>query len=196
MRLGLPSLQPLWNNPEDDERTFTGEAFLVSRRPTSSQKGFQMRDIHHAAETDRVRANTENSVNSRIDNETEYRLGRYASEPDASVVHHLRELDREWDLERVLEVESASMALIGLSLSALVDKRLLVLPGIVSAMVFLHATQGWYPLLPIFRRLGLRSRSEIDRERYAIKAMRGDFAEVVSAENSAKAKAAWRAVLA
>ena len=31
-----------------------------------------------------------------------------------------------------------------------VDKRLLVLPGFVSTMLVVHATHGWYPLLPSF----------------------------------------------
>jgi hypothetical protein len=79
-----------------------------------------------------------------------------------------------------LEVEDSPMGLVGLALSVFVDQRLLVLPGVVSAMVFLYATQGWYPLLAIFRRLGLGSRNEIDRERYALKALRGDFSNVGS----------------
>jgi hypothetical protein len=45
----------------------------------------------------------------------------------------------------------------------------------VGAAVFLHATAGGYPLLPLFRRLGLRTSREIARERYALKALRGDF---------------------
>jgi hypothetical protein len=152
--------------------------------------------LHHAAEPDRVRANTETSVNDRIDGDTGRRLRYFAAQPSAATLGRLEELDREWDLERVLEVEASSMGLVGLALSAFVDKRLLVLPGFVSAMVFLHATQGWYPLLPIFRRLGLRSRNEIDRERYALKALRGDFSNVGSAESQGRAKAAWEAVLA
>ena len=39
----------------------------------------------------------------------------------------------------------------------------------------LHAATGWYPLLPVFRRLGFRSAREIAGERYALKALRGDF---------------------
>lgn len=155
-----------------------------------------MSSLHHAAELDRVRANTEASVNDRIDSETEYRIAQYASQPGESIDRRLRQLDREWDLERVLELEGAFTGLAGLLLSVLVDKRLLVLPGFASAMVFLHATQGWYPLLPIFRRLGLRTRNEIDRERYAVKALRGDFSEVMQSEFGERAQAAWRAVLA
>jgi hypothetical protein len=45
-------------------------------------------------------------------------------------------------------------------------------------MLFLHAAAGPYPLLPLFGRLGVRTRDEIDKEKYALKAMRGDFADV------------------
>jgi hypothetical protein len=155
-----------------------------------------MQNVRHAADMDRVRANTETTINDRIDAETEYRLLQFANEPSASVSGRLEELDGEWDLERVLETEASSIGLAGLILAFFVSKRFLLLPGVVSTMVFLHATQGWYPLLPIFRRLGLRTRNEIDRERYALKALRGDFAEVGSAESAARARAAWHAVLA
>jgi hypothetical protein len=43
--------------------------------------------------------------------------------------------------------------------------------------VLLHATTGGHPLMPLFRRLGLRSAKEIARERYGLKALRGDFRE-------------------
>jgi hypothetical protein len=155
-----------------------------------------MHSLQHAADLDRVRANTEASVNSRIDTEAEYRLRRYASEPESSITHQVHKLDREWDIERVIELEGSLTGLGGLLLAALVDRRLLLLPGIATAMLFLHASQGWYPLLPVFRRLGLRSRNEIDRERYAIKALRGDFAQVTDSGSNERATAAWLAVLA
>jgi hypothetical protein len=44
--------------------------------------------------------------------------------------------------------------------------------------MLLYGTTGRYPLLPIFRRLGLRTAREIARERYALKALRGDFANM------------------
>ena len=39
---------------------------------------------------------------------------------------------------------------------------------IAGAAVFLFGTRGLYPLLPIFRRLGVRTAREIERERYAV----------------------------
>lgn len=41
--------------------------------------------------------------------------------------------------------------------------------------LFQHATQGWCPPLPLFRRMEKRTRNEIDVEKFAMKALRGDF---------------------
>jgi hypothetical protein len=38
-----------------------------------------------------------------------------------------------------------------------------------------HALQGWCPPLPIFRKLGYRTKDEIAKEKYALKLLRGDF---------------------
>jgi hypothetical protein len=48
--------------------------------------------------------------------------------------------------------------------------------------------------VPILRRKGVRTRREIDAERYALKALRGDFVEVKrEGEPIAEARAAWEA---
>jgi len=51
-----------------------------------------------------------------------------------------------------------------------------LLPTVVLSFLLLHAIQGWCPPVPVLRRLGIRTREEIDRERYALKALAGDFA--------------------
>jgi hypothetical protein len=124
---------------------------------------------------DRVRRHTAASVLRRIDDETASHLVDVARRPD-SAPGRLHALDREWDLDRVLETEAAAMGLLGLALGTVVNARLLVMPGVVGAAVFLFATRGLYPLLPLFRRLGVRTGREIEQERYAVKALRGDFA--------------------
>jgi hypothetical protein len=48
-------------------------------------------------------------------------------------------------------------------------------------MMLLHSLQGFYPMLPLFRRLGLRTDNEIAKERFAIKALRGDFQQIPNA---------------
>jgi hypothetical protein len=51
-------------------------------------------------------------------------------------------------------------------------------PAVVLSFLPLHAIEGWCPPVPILRRLGIRTREEIDRERYALKALAGDFAGI------------------
>jgi hypothetical protein len=60
-------------------------------------------------------------------------------------------------------------------LGASVNKRWLALPALVLAFLFQHAVQGWCPPIALFRRLGARTRKEIDVEKYALKFLRGDF---------------------
>ncbi|HJS07611.1 MAG TPA: hypothetical protein VJ809_08115, partial [Pirellulales bacterium] len=65
-----------------------------------------------------------------------------------------------------------------------------IVPGVVLSFLFQHAVQGWCPPVPVLRRLGVRTREEIDREKYALKALRGDFSEVaVNSESGAVARA-------
>src|SRR5687768_5812635 len=128
-------------------------------------------------QTDRVRRHTAAEVLRRIDNVTVTSLSGCAGSP-AETDRRLKELDEEWDTDRALETEAATMGLIGLALGTFMRKQLLALPAIVAAAVLLQATTGRYPLMPLFRRLGLRTSKEIARERYALKALRGDFSGI------------------
>ena len=82
----------------------------------------------------------------------------------------MHELDREWDIERVLEVKASALALTGLALGLTVHKRWFAMAGIILAFLLQHGLQGWCPPIPILRRLGVRTRGEIDRKKYALKA--------------------------
>ncbi len=148
---------------------------------------------------ERVRANTSTEINRRLDDEAAERVRSYTAQSKSEISRRIEELDREWDFERILEAEAASMGMIGVTLAATVNKKLLALPVMVAGMVLLHSVQGWYPLLPVFRRLNVRTREEIDREKYALKALRGDFEQVssepstTSSDAAARARRAWEA---
>lgn len=126
-------------------------------------------------ENDRDRRHTAATVLRRIDEETQAKLHACEAAGPDHIAARLDALDREWDTDRAIELESSLMGLGGLVLGALVRPAFLAAPAVVGAAVFLHATVGWYPLLPLFRRMGLRTSGEIARERYALKALRGDF---------------------
>jgi hypothetical protein len=124
--------------------------------------------------TERVSGNTSAEVNQAIRRQTEANIAYFAQHPD-EIPARLDELDREWDIERVLETQASSLVLAGTALGATVDKRFLLLPAVVAAFLLQHALQGWCPPVPVLRRLGVRTASEIEAERYALKAARGDF---------------------
>jgi hypothetical protein len=125
---------------------------------------------------DRVRANTSDVVNRELDRELEACVRHYAQRRPEEVTRRIRELDHEWDMERLLETNASALAFTGLVLGAVLSKRWLIVPGVVLPFLFQHAVQGWCPPMPVFRRFGVRTRKEIDREKYALKALRGDFA--------------------
>src|SRR5688500_16925244 len=129
---------------------------------------------------ERVRANTSEEINRRIDREIDARVREYARRSPEDITRRINELDREWDMERLLETNASALAFTGLVLGVTHSKRWLIVPGIVLPFLFQHAVQGWCPPVPVFRRLGVRTREEIDREKYALKVLRGDFGKVQS----------------
>lgn len=125
---------------------------------------------------ERVSLNTVGAINRRLRRETEYRVRHYADHPE-EIDDRLNELDREWDIERTLEAQAATVGVAGIALGVFCGRRWLALPLVVSAFLLRHATHGWCPPLPVLRRLGVRTAGEIEHERHALKALRGDFAD-------------------
>ena len=78
----------------------------------------------------------------------------------------------------MLEANAAGFTLMGLALGALVDRRWFILPAAVAGFLLQHSIQGWCPPLPVFRRMGIRTPHEIQQERHALKALRGDYRNV------------------
>jgi hypothetical protein len=130
--------------------------------------------MHAVAETsnragaDRVRRSTREHLNDQIDLQTNRNIQHYANAGERVIRGRILELDREWDVERVLEVNASTLALTGLALGLTVNKNWFVLSAAVMGFLLQHGIQGWCPPLPVLRRLGIRTRGEIDREKYAL----------------------------
>ncbi|MBA4016093.1 MAG: hypothetical protein C0483_02780 [Pirellula sp.] len=139
---------------------------------------------------DRVPMNTDACINASIRRKTENNIAYFASGGSDAITRRLAELDDEWDIERMLETNAATATLIGMTLGVTVSKKWFVLPAAIAGFLLQHAVQGWCPPLPILRRLGFRTASEIDYERYALKALRGDFRNVSEAGTAGHALAA------
>jgi hypothetical protein len=118
-------------------------------------------------------------VDERIRRRTEHNVARYAAGGPDAIDRRLRELDREWDDERAWECTAAAATLIGTVMAAgRRGKWWSLLPIVAGGVLLRHAITGWHPKLPLFRAVGFRPPAEIDRERYALKTIRGDFRDL------------------
>lgn len=137
---------------------------------------------------ERVRKSSSEKANRKADQEIIHNIKLHKREGKEAIDYRIRQLDLEWDIERTLELHAGILGITGTLLGAFVNKRWLVLPGVVMGFLIQHSIQGWCPPLPLFRKLGLRTRPEIDREKYALKALRKDFRDVKNTRE------AWEAV--
>lgn len=151
----------------------TGDGRFVNPRPSF----FPM----NTTELERVRRHTASRVNQRIDATIAETVYRYAGRTEGAIAARLDELDREWDIERVLQAHAATIALGSVGL-AMFNRRWSLLTSGVLGFLLVHAVQGWCPPLPVFRRLGVRTRGEIEREKFALRFLRGDFQHVRGAD--------------
>ena len=124
---------------------------------------------------ERVRESTPDSANQAIDGKTLQRIQENGYAGPAAISQRLKELDKEWDIEKTLEVNASTLALGGLLLGTFVDKKWFILPAVVTSFLLQHGLQGWCPPLPLFRKMGIRTTREINEERMALKVLRGDF---------------------
>src|SRR5690606_18522465 len=81
----------------------------------------------------RVRKNTSDRINRKIDQKILINIGKYRDYSDDQIARRLEELRREWDIEKTLEVNASALALTGTLLGAVVNKRWLILSGIVTS---------------------------------------------------------------
>lgn len=138
-------------------------------------------DAHGVSPTNsRVQRHTPQQVNARIRSETDQRVAAMADAPAEMLTARITRLEREWDVERVLQANASTLVVAGTLLGLTVSRRFLLLPLAVLSFFGQHAVQGWCPPLPVLRRLGVRTVSEIEREQHALKVLRGDYAQVAS----------------
>lgn len=112
---------------------------------------------------------TPDHINEKIERETEARINTFKRKDPEAIKQRISELEQEWDTERVLEVTMASFALSSSVLALTVNKKWAYFTGAVSVFMLQHALQGWCPPLSLIRRQGVRTISEINLEKEALK---------------------------
>jgi len=87
----------------------------------------------------------------------------------------LRQIDSEWSVGRMVKATTGVMILGGLGLSVLVSPWFAIIPTLGGLMLAqsLVSSKNW--LGQMFSGMGFRTSCEIDHERMALKAIRGDF---------------------
>lgn len=125
----------------------------------------------------RVYLRTDPIINAEIRNQTVRNLKLYRGLNKEDITERIRDLNLEWDTERVLEA-NAAILLLGSSLLGIKFSRFwFLLTGLIGAFMLQHALQGWCPPVPFIRRWGIRTEDEINAEKTVLKMIRGDFNE-------------------
>jgi hypothetical protein len=127
---------------------------------------------------DRVRKTSPKTANIEMDQRVLENIKKYRNLPADQITKRINKLKNEWDIEKTLEVNASALALTSMVLGSFYKKQWYILSGVVAAFLLQHGLQGWCPPLPVFRKLGIRTRKEIDEEIYALKVLRGDFDDV------------------
>ena len=134
-----------------------------------------MKRIQLPSTTKRVVQNTSHKCNRRIFIHTIGNISKFSNAGSGVITERIRELDREWDTERVLEVNAALFILTTTLLGALKNKKWLIVSSAAALFLLQHALQGWCPPLPLLRMLGVRTADEISEEKFCLRLLRGDY---------------------
>lgn len=117
----------------------------------------------------KVNEATPDHINQQIERETEARINTFKRQEPEAIRKRIAELEREWDTERILKVTMASLALSSSILTLTVNRKWAFLSGTASAFMLQHTLQGWCLPLSLLRRTGVRTISEINLEKQALK---------------------------
>lgn len=116
---------------------------------------------------DKIRKRTFTKVNRKIDLQTKLMIEDVTAMGPEAIKVRLKELDKEWDIDRVLMLNFSVLVFPQL-LAARKNKKWLWGPLIQTPFLFMHAVLGWCPPSLWFRPLGFRTRKEINAEREAL----------------------------
>lgn len=123
--------------------------------------------ILHQDHYDRVRNMTLERVNRKLDLKTERYVRAIQSEGPFAIRERLKELDKEWDIDRILML-NFSIIVFAQLWAARKNPKWLFGPLMQTPFLLMHSTLGWSPPMLVLRPLGFRTRKEIHAEREAL----------------------------
>lgn len=123
----------------------------------------------------RVCRKTDPKLNAEIRNQTIRSLNLFKNSNETDITERIRQLNQEWDTERVIEVNAGLLIFLSSYLGIRISRAWFLVTGTVSIFMLWHGFLGWCPMLPLIRKWGVRTEGEIVSEKLALKVMRGDF---------------------
>lgn len=117
---------------------------------------------------DKVEQHTDPEINKRTHKQMDRSITYFKHHKD-EVGERLQELEQEWSTDRVVQTMAGAVGLTGAILTvATNNKRFAVMSAVAGSFLLMYSIMGWVPPLPLLRRLGVRTTSEIDDERCAL----------------------------
>ncbi|MBV8142100.1 MAG: hypothetical protein JOZ60_08655 [Verrucomicrobia bacterium] len=116
-------------------------------------------------------------VGREVNRDTARSIQYYSRRPIQYVTRRIDELEQEIPLEAFVYRGGAALTVVSLALLLLGvrHKAVGIVAACIAALQLQYSYQGRSPLIDILRRHGYRSRKEIEVEKYALQALRGDF---------------------
>ncbi|MFU0828614.1 MAG: DUF2892 domain-containing protein [Lachnoclostridium sp.] len=136
----------------------------------------KMKKIPHT--THRVPLNSCPIQNNLIRNQTICKLNKAKNSSKAAISRQIKQLNKEWDTERVVEVQSASLILLSSLMGIRNGRMWFGVTALIGVFLLNHGLYGWCPSLPIIRKMGIRTAEEINIEKTVLKMIRGDFSNI------------------
>lgn len=117
---------------------------------------------------DKVEQHTDPEINKRIHKQTDRSITYFKHHKD-EVGERIQELEQEWSTDRVLQTMAGAVALTSAVLTAATNnKRFAVMSAVSGSFLLMYSIMGWAPPLPLLRKWGIRTVSEIDDEKCAL----------------------------
>lgn len=119
---------------------------------------------------------TKTSAQCPAQSTLEQRLACLADAGHQAITERLEEIEREWSAGRATKATIGVIVVAGMAVAALtMNAWWLILPAVGGLLLlqYLFTRSSW--LGATFREMGFRSGAEIDQEKFALKALRGDF---------------------
>src|SRR5688572_23607383 len=104
----------------------------------------------------------EDQTIEKIDAKIEENIRFYASQPAEAISKRIEELDQERDLDQAMALFGSGIGLGTLLFSFIGGRKWLLITGTVLGFMLKHSLHGTSPTVPLLRKAGVRTCSEID----------------------------------